>query len=74
MAKAKANKIKVIEVRLELCEQEASVLVEILHKIGGPPSGPRGAADSIRQALQDAGVERYDGGTGWIAEGTIKFP
>lgn len=39
-------------VELNLTPEEASVLLEILKRIGGPPGGKRGVADKIRIALQ----------------------
>lgn len=43
-------------VTLELTPEEADVLHTILHYVGGPPSGPRGAATSIARKLRAAGT------------------
>ena len=62
MAKAKATKVTVVEVTLELSGEEAAILVEIACKIGGPKTGPRGMMDEIRDVLEDIGIQRYGGG------------
>jgi hypothetical protein len=41
---------------LVLDEAEAIVLLNITMRIAGPHSGPRGCANRISRALQDAGV------------------
>lgn len=43
-------------VTLELTTYEALVLRAILNRIGGSPEGPRGQADKITEALDDAEV------------------
>lgn len=44
------------EVVLELSGKEAGVLLKILGRVGGSPSGPRGAADSIQESLKRLGL------------------
>lgn len=39
-------------VTLSLSQEEAEVLQLILTRVGGPPSGPRGKADSVYKALE----------------------
>ncbi len=45
------------KVVLELSGKEAGVLLRILGKVGGEPSGPRGAVDSIIEALKRLGID-----------------
>lgn len=67
MAKAKATKATTITgVTLELSAVEAGVLLEILYYITGSTAGPRGAADSVGEALRGLGIGRCGGGTGRI--------
>ncbi len=54
------------EVILELSGIEASVLLDILSLVGGKPSGRRGAADSIKHALERLGIGRVRGAKGGI--------
>ena len=42
---------------LVLNEAEAVVLLNVMMRIAGPTSGPRGRCTDISGALQDAGVE-----------------
>jgi hypothetical protein len=51
---AKAKKTFVLD--LTLTEAEAEVLAIVLNHVGGPPTGKRGIATAILQALKDAGV------------------
>jgi len=41
---------------LTLSEAEAIVLRYLMANIAGPSSGPRGCCDSVKDALDDAGV------------------
>lgn len=54
------------EVTLDLSGIEAGVLLEILNHVGGRPEGVRGAADSIKQALERLGIEPIGEATGGI--------
>ena len=45
-----------IEFVLRLSEDEASVLKQIINRIGGDPTGPRGTLDEIGLSLHKAGV------------------
>ena len=46
-----------IEFVLRLSEDEASVLKQLLNRIGGSPEGPRGVLDKIDMSLYKAGVK-----------------
>ena len=48
------------EITLTLNREEASVLKQILTKIGGSPDGPRGTVDAINSALITAGIAEAD--------------
>ena len=45
---------------LGLTQAEVEVLRVILDRIGGDPNGPRGHADTINEALADAGIGVVD--------------
>ena len=47
----------VVEIVLRLTEDEASLLRQLMNKIGGNPDGPRNMVDSIGKVLFLAGVE-----------------
>jgi hypothetical protein len=47
-----------ISVELSLAPEEAHFLAAILNRIGGSPSGPRGNADQILNALAKAGITK----------------
>lgn len=65
---AKAKKVVrpevITGVTLELSEDEAGVLREVGHHVAGNPQGPRGAMDTICEALRAIGIQRCGGGTG----------
>ena len=46
------------EVVLRMTELEAGTLRQILSRIGGDPTGPRGTLDNIGAAIVQAGVEK----------------
>ncbi len=54
--------------KITLNEKEALVLKVILHKVGGEPLGPRGAASCILKQLDDVDLheDSSEGGTGGI--------
>jgi hypothetical protein len=60
-------------VLLKLDQAEAETLVTVLGKIGGPPHGERGNADSIYEALKGAGVRWRFGTDEPSALGHITF-
>lgn len=66
---------EVTGVTLELSEVEAKVLVGILERVGGSPSGsPRKFADAIGNALDAAGVETpFDDTDDYLEEGKISI-
>ncbi|KKN99072.1 hypothetical protein LCGC14_0143190 [marine sediment metagenome] len=45
-------------VTLELTQQEASVLLQVLECVGGSPDGPRGNIDRICKSLRFVGITR----------------
>ena len=63
---ATATKAPVIGYRLtlELSQKEAEVLVMVLNRVGGAPSGSRGKAEGILLALKKAGVQYSETGKG----------
>ncbi len=70
MAKAKATRVTTVEeVTLVLTGKEAGLLRDILRRVGGPASGPRGEVDSIKEALVGVGIECY----GASSDGAIYF-
>jgi hypothetical protein len=55
---------------LELDEDEAKVLREVCSRIGGLPTSRRGLMNSIRDALESAGVYEVESPD---VEGSIRF-
>ncbi len=41
-----------------LSAEEAGYLLEVTHRVGGPPTGARGVFDRLRDKLTQAGVKR----------------
>lgn len=46
-------------ITLVLTEQEAQALAAVTNRVGGSPRGPRGRIDSIRYALEGAGIRVF---------------
>lgn len=52
--------LPVLRLTLELTRKEAMALMTLTRYIGGNPSGPRGLFETIRDNLDEAGIESDD--------------
>ncbi len=46
-----------VSIRMPL--ETAQYLLDVLSKIGGDPSGPRGQIDEVTKALENAGIKKH---------------